>query len=166
MRKRWFGGTHLLRQGRCSLAGYVYLLTACTRDRLPLFADLYLARVVVSTFQEAQAEGLVKSIAYVVMPDHFHWLVRLGAASDLSGLMHCVKGRSSIQINRLTDRAGPVWQDSFHDRGIRRGEDLRAAARYIVANPLRAGLVEDIGQWPHWDAVWLEGGDEGDAMDP
>jgi hypothetical protein len=28
-------------------------------------------------------------------------------------------------------------------------------ARYIVANPLRAGLVEHLGDYPHWDAVWL-----------
>jgi len=28
-------------------------------------------------------------------------------------------------------------------------------ARYIVANPIRAGLVDNIGQYPYWDAVWL-----------
>ncbi|MGH8412134.1 MAG: REP-associated tyrosine transposase, partial [Pseudomonas sp.] len=38
---------------------------------------------------------------------------------------------------------------------IRRDEDLPAVARYIVANPLRAGLVEKIGDYPLWDAVWL-----------
>ena len=31
----------------------------------------------------------------------------------------------------------------------------RAAARYIVANPLRAGLVKQIGDYPLWDAIWL-----------
>ncbi|MFV3290267.1 transposase, partial [Pseudomonas sp. NY11955] len=28
-------------------------------------------------------------------------------------------------------------------------------ARYIVANPIRAGLVSRVGDYPHWDAVWL-----------
>jgi len=28
-------------------------------------------------------------------------------------------------------------------------------ARYIVANPLRAGLVESVRDYPHWDAIWL-----------
>jgi len=32
---------------------------------------------------------------------------------------------------------------------------LKAAARYIVANPLRANLVEDIGKYSYWDAIWL-----------
>jgi hypothetical protein len=38
---------------------------------------------------------------------------------------------------------------------LRRQDDVRAVARYIVANPLRAGLVRDIGDYSHWDAVWL-----------
>jgi hypothetical protein len=28
-------------------------------------------------------------------------------------------------------------------------------ARYVVANPVRAGLVQRVGQYPHWDAIWL-----------
>ncbi len=44
---------------------------------------------------------------------------------------------------------------TFHDRAMRKEEDLKAAARYIVANPLRAGLVERCGDYPLWDAVWL-----------
>jgi putative transposase len=33
---------------------------------------------------------------------------------------------------------------------------LRNLARYVVANPLRAGLVDSIRDYPHWDAVWLD----------
>ncbi|MES9878966.1 MAG: transposase, partial [Candidatus Sedimenticola sp. 1PA] len=33
--------------------------------------------------------------------------------------------------------------------------DIKELARYIVANPLRGGLVESIGDYPHWDAMWL-----------
>jgi hypothetical protein len=38
---------------------------------------------------------------------------------------------------------------------LRKDEDLQTVARYIVANPLRAGLVEKIGDYPLWDAIWL-----------
>jgi len=48
-----------------------------------------------------------------------------------------------------------LWQKGYFDRALRREEDLKAMARYIVANPLRAGLVEHIGQYPLWDAIWL-----------
>jgi putative transposase len=38
---------------------------------------------------------------------------------------------------------------------VRKEDDLVGLARYLVANPLRAGLVQRIGEYPHWDAVWL-----------
>src|SRR3989344_3545810 len=65
------------------------------------------------------------------------------------------KSRITLALNRSLERDGSLWQHGFHDRAIRRDEDLPAVARYIVANPLRAGLVEKIGDYPLWDAVWL-----------
>ncbi|MEG2798132.1 MAG: transposase, partial [Pseudomonas sp.] len=50
---------------------------------------------------------------------------------------------------------GTIWQKGYFDRALRREEDLKVMARYIIANPLRAGLVEHIGQYPLWDAIWL-----------
>ena len=43
----------------------------------------------------------------------------------------------------------------LHDHAVRSDEDFRALARYVVANPLRAGLVSQIGDYPLWDAAWL-----------
>ncbi|MEE4463301.1 IS200/IS605 family transposase, partial [Azotobacter chroococcum] len=43
----------------------------------------------------------------------------------------------------------------YHDRAARSVDDLRAMARYIVANPVRAGIVETVGDYPLWDAAWL-----------
>ncbi len=51
---------------------------------------------------------------------------------------------------------GPIWQKSYFDRAIRKDEDLRTIARYIIANPLRAGLVAHIGEYPHWDTIWIQ----------
>ena len=48
-----------------------------------------------------------------------------------------------------------IWQSGFHDHALRREEDLAQLARYIVANPLRAGLAQRVGDYPHWDAAWL-----------
>jgi len=36
-----------------------------------------------------------------------------------------------------------------------KSEDLMKVARYIVANPLRAGLAGHLADYPHWDAIWL-----------
>jgi len=89
------------------------------------------------------------------MPDHFHWLMEQGDSSKLSTTVRNVKAHSARKINRSLKRTGPLWQPGFYDRAIRREEDIAAVARYIVANPLRAGLVDRIGDYPLWDAVWL-----------
>ena len=69
--------------------------------------------------------------------------------------MQRIKGRSAISINRVLGNQGQLWQKGFHDRAIRKEEDLQAIARYVVANPLRACLVDKIGDYPLWDAIWL-----------
>ena len=48
-----------------------------------------------------------------------------------------------------------LWQRGYYDRAIRSDEDLPSIARYIVGNPIRAGLVTSVGQYPHWDASWI-----------
>ena len=90
------------------------------------------------------------------MPDHIHWLMQLEDGLSLSQAV----GRAKANITRqLAQRPMPLWQSGFYDRAIRREDDLTAIARYIVANPVRAGLVRRVGDYPHWDAIWL-GGDE------
>ena len=66
-----------------------------------------------------------------------------------------VKSRSSRSVNLLRGNSEPVWQRGYYDRALRRDEDRKAAARYIVMNPLRAGLVKRLGDYPLWDAIWL-----------
>jgi REP element-mobilizing transposase RayT len=67
-----------------------------------------------------------------------------------------MKSQSGNSINQLLGRSSnPVWQRGFHDHALRRDEDIVRVARYIVANPLRAGLVSRIGDYPLWDSVWV-----------
>ena len=124
------------------------------REREPLFEDFVAGRVVVSELRAATAEGWVNSLAWVVMPDHLHWLDEL-RGHPLAVLMRRIKGRSARALNVQLGRQGPVWQACYHDRALRQEEDLQCIARYVVANPLRAGLVRHIGDYPLWDAIWV-----------
>ena len=146
--------SHRLRAGRSSEFGRVYLLTTTVHNRQPLFRDFGLGRLLVAELRAAHEQGWVSSLAWVVMPDHLHWLVRLEGRS-LDELMRRIKSNSGRLINRHLGRQVPLWQGGYHDRALRRDEDLRVAARYVVANPLRAGLVERVGDYPLWDAIWL-----------
>ena len=145
---------HCLRKGRFSEIDQIYIVTATTHQRCPIFADWQLGRLVVQEFRRAERQGLVQSLAWVVMPDHFHWLLKLKKAS-LDLLLKQVKARSALAVNKVCGSEGRVWQKGFYDHALRREEDLCKHARYIVANPLRAGLVKRVGDYPLWDAVWL-----------
>lgn len=93
-------------------------------------------------------------MAWVVMPDHFHWLIELQQCS-LNELMQKTKSLSTRAVNKSSGRSGSLWQQGYHDRALRRDEDLVKLARYVVANPLRARLVERLGDYPLWDAIWV-----------
>ena len=88
------------------------------------------------------------------MPDHIHWLIELKKGT-LENVMQRFKSRSARAVNQARGSSGRLWQTGFHDRALRREENVLAVARYIIANPLRAGLVERVRDYPHWDAVWL-----------
>jgi putative transposase len=135
-----------LRKGCHSEPNQIYLITAVTRNRLPVFADFYKARQLIKVLKTEQH---AQTLAFVVMPDHLHWLMALGERRQLNKLVQGIKSISSRKIGH------PLWQAGYHDHALRAEEDLQATARYIVANPLRAGLVERIGDYPHWDATWL-----------
>ncbi|TPG78689.1 REP-associated tyrosine transposase [Pseudomonas mandelii] len=143
-----------LRISRYAEQSRIYLLTTNTLDREPVFKDFTLGRLVVSQFRAAQDQGCTNSLAWVVMPDHFHWLIELQQGS-LAGLMQRTKSLSTKAVNLSTGRGVSLWQRGFHDRALRREEDLVKVARYIVANPLRAGLVGRLGDYPLWDAIWV-----------
>ncbi|MFS2162036.1 transposase [Pseudomonas sp. Pseusp122] len=145
---------HRLRRGRFSAEGHVYLLTAVTARRNPLFADWQLGRLVVQQLRSAHEQEIAHSMCWLVMPDHFHWLIELKQCS-LSEVMCRVKSRSSRAIKQRTGNLEPIWQKGFHDRALRKDDDLLTAARYIIANPLRAGLVRRVADYPLWDAQWL-----------
>jgi REP element-mobilizing transposase RayT len=145
-----------LRKGRHSEAHRAYFITTVLANRQSLlFTDLLIARLIVAEMRTLHESGAVDSFAWVVMPDHLHWLFQLGENIDLSTLVKSLKARSAHRVNQRLNRQGPLWQKSFHDHAIREEEDIKQIARYIVANPLRAGLVQNIGDYPLWDAAWL-----------
>ena len=144
-----------LRTGRTSEPGRIYLVTTKTIERRPFFADFRNGRQVVSALRWTDEQNFTRTWAFVVMPDHLHWLVELGAMRALSDVVHGVKWFSGKQINRRLGRQGPVWQPGFHDHALRREESVREAARYVVMNPVRAGLVRSVREYSLWDACWI-----------
>jgi REP element-mobilizing transposase RayT len=138
-----------LRKGRVSLPKHAYLVTIVTAYREPFFASFTEARVAVQCFHDKDVARHAQTLAFVVMPDHVHWLLQLEEGGSLSETVRVYKAKASLILHQR------IWQRGFHDHALRDEDDLRDIARYIIANPLRAGLAMKVGEYPHWDAIWL-----------
>lgn len=144
--------SHALRRGRWSEAGRVYLVTVVTAGRIELFSDWCAASEVARLVSSRTAWKHSSLLCWVLMPDHWHGLIELGSEETLSRAV----GRAKAHVSRSLNRRISLWAHGFHERAIRSHENLRNAARYIIANPVRAGLVRNVGEYSYWDAVWLE----------
>ena len=84
------------------------------------------------------------------MPDHVHLLI---SASDKKGIIELIKEIKSLSAKLAWQLGynGIIWQRSFYDHFLRKDEDCRIAANYIIHNPVRAGIVE------HWKDYQFSG---------
>jgi REP element-mobilizing transposase RayT len=90
----------------------------------------------------------------VVMPDHVHMILtpmedrgRM-MISSLSAIMKGIKGTAAHAINHRLNRRGPVWLEESFDHVVRSDENLDAKIAYILANPVRKGLVNLPAEYP------------------
>ncbi|WP_067213429.1 REP-associated tyrosine transposase [Marinomonas aquimarina] len=140
-------GYSQLRKGRMSNSSTVYHLTFATDKRIPYFENFYRSRAMIKALKHCDDKGWSKTVAFVVMPDHIHWLVQ-PAFKDISELVRVVK---EFTFKHYQIR----WQRNFYDRGMRSDEEMIETARYIIANPKRATMVNHVGQYSHWDCTFL-----------
>ena len=140
---------HRLRSGRHSQSGQIYMITVVTAERRRVFEQFSAARTLIGYLKTENDLQRANTVAFVVMPDHLHWLMQLGEGATLSQVVRGVKSLTSHRMGYL------VWQRGFHDHAVRHDEDLKAMSRYVIANPIRAGLVSSVGDYPHWDPVWI-----------
>lgn len=142
-------GYSQLKKGRHSEIGMVYHVVFSTKNNQPIFKKHDHARCLTLILKLDQDRNFTKTLSFVVMPDHIHWLFKLNIG-DISQAVQRVK-------SLFTKHTGlRIWNTGFYDHAIRSEESLIDVARYIVANPLRAGIVKSVGEYPYWDSIWLE----------
>jgi len=87
-----------LRKGRVSRPGHVYHIITATHQRLRAFSDLHAARLLILARREAQTREEATTLAFVVMPDHLHWLMQLGSHGSLAQVIGAVKAAAAHRI--------------------------------------------------------------------
>jgi putative transposase len=87
-------------------------------------------------------------IAYVVMPNHVHLIVKTSKNWPLAKIVHSWKSFTAHEINKiLTVPKKHIWQREYWDRFIRNEDHFRKALDYIHMNPVKAGLVDHPKDW-------------------
>lgn len=140
--------------GRRSDIGAYYAVTTVTLRRGRILHMPAAIDALEAALARAEHEGSVRNHAWAIMPDHLHWLFELRAAT-LAAVVRRVKSTSAREINPVSRRDGPLWQAGYHDHRLRDHEDLLGHCRYIVANPLRAGIATSLDDAPGWWCRWI-----------
>ncbi|WP_425498598.1 REP-associated tyrosine transposase [Haloferula rosea] len=88
-------------------------------------------------------------MAWCIMPNHVHVLIRQHDHTSLQTIIHSWKGRSARIINLHLNRQGAFWARDYFDRAIRDSDHFWKCISYIHHNPVRAGLIQDPKDWPY-----------------
>jgi hypothetical protein len=80
------------------------------------------------------------------MPNHYHLVVET-PQPNLSAGMQRLNGRYALQFNWLHGVDGHLFQGRFHSNLVESDRELAAVARYVVLNPVRAGLCDEPDEW-------------------
>jgi len=85
--------------------------------------------------------------SFCLMPNHYHLLVET-PQPNLGDGMHLLNGRYARRFNARHERVGHLFQGPYRAEAVERDEHLLEVCRYVVLNPVRAGLVERAERWP------------------
>jgi putative transposase len=124
-----------------------YFLTICTFERRSHFVETATVTLVHDQFLRTAADFEFAILAYCYMPDHVHLLVEGTAQqSHLPSFVSLAKQRAAFLVKRTLQLR--LWQQGYFERVLRDDDDAFNVARYVIQNPVRAGLVQSPGQYP------------------
>lgn len=114
---------------------------------------LYLLRLLGAVAQEIS----VTMVAYCLLPNHYHWLVRQDGEIAAGDLPRRVFGSYSQAFNRAHQRTGTLFEGPYKPILVENDEYLRHLCRYIHLNPVRHGLANAVELWPYSNYLeWTE----------
>jgi len=108
----------------------------------------------------------ISIIAYCLLPNHYHWLVRQNGLIGADKLVARVFGSYSQTFNNTYNRSGTLFEGTFEAILVETDEYLRHLCRYIHANPVRHALALSPDLWPYSNYLEWIGKRPGSLVDP
>jgi REP-associated tyrosine transposase len=131
---------------RIEFAGALYHLTSRGNERQRIFRDDWDRQSFLTILAEVQERYGWMCYAYCLMDNHYHLMVETPEPNLARG-MKLLNGCHTQKINRRYDRVGHLFQGRYKSILVDRDVYMKELARYIVLNPVRAGLIDHPAQW-------------------
>lgn len=132
---------------RLQVAGGIFHICSRGVRRLPLFHDDQDRLLFLQLLVLVCARYGWRCHAYCLMTNHYHLVIETSQA-NLSAGMQALNSRYAQLFNLRHGYAGHALERRFYSELIESDEHLLLLARYIVLNPVRAGLCRTPGEWP------------------
>ena len=143
-----------------------YHLTDRGNNKQQTFYDYEDYRKLLSLFEIMQEKHGFLIYHYTLMPNHWHFLIRLTGKNILSECMQLINSLYAQYFLKKYQRTGHFWQGRFKSKHVDRDEYLSVAGKYIEMNPVRAGIVEKPEDWPHSSYRFYAFGEQNSLVDP
>lgn len=134
---------------KCPIHGSVVELCSSTQSGLPLAAVAYVTLLIEGILAQATTLYPVTICHYVFMANHFHMIIVVQDPEKVQDFVGYVKQEIAHVLNRLCGTTGlKFWLDGFDSPIILDAEKLQERLLYLYGNPVAAGLVESIDEYP------------------
>jgi REP element-mobilizing transposase RayT len=104
-------------------------------------------------------------IAYCLMPNHYHLLIRQDGDTSASELPKCVFGGYSRAVNKRYGWSGTLFEGRYKAKTVTSNTYLCQLCGYIHGNPVKDGLMRNIEDWPYSNYLEWIGEREGSLID-
>ena len=131
---------------RLLVTNRIFFITVNLRKNLPRFTEDEFS-LLVAAVEESRRKLDFSLCGYVLMPDHWHALIRVSHPLTISRVVQNIKWISARRLNQHRNSTGPVWQHQFWDRFVRHEKEFGHRLAYMHRNPVRKGLVKHPEEW-------------------
>ena len=138
--------------------GNVYHIYNRGINGMPIFAcpDNYI--YLLGKVKRLLGEVLVTVLAYCLMPNHYHFVLRQDSDVPISVFIQRLFQTYTQAFNKQQGRSGPLFVGRFRHVHVDRDEYVVHLCRYVHLNPVTAGLVSDPADWPYSNYLeWIKG---------
>jgi len=139
-------GSHVVASDR------TFFITSSTCERRALLQSARAAGLVIDVLYHYRRQRKYLLHEFVIMPDHFHVLITVGAEMTVEKAVQFIKGGFAFRAGRELGFRAPVWQKGFSEVRVNEREAFLGIREYIHANPVKRFLAKLGSDYPYSSA--------------